>query len=236
MNKTIFFIILLLLITSVTATVQAQKEFGTWTNISVDKKLDKKWTIVAETELRTIYNVQLISRWSLGVEAEYKIIKPLELNFGYEFMNTLDEKYKNYQFRNRFKTDLTGKKKWRDFSFSLSEGLQFTTKNDSKRIQSDGIIDTYKINPALMWKNNFEVEYNIPKCKITPEFDFKTYYSLNNPDGNAFDKIRYTLSFQYKLNKHNNISLFGVYNEELGSDEADYSGKYNLGVKYTHHF
>lgn len=235
MKKTIFSI-LLLLISAVTITSQAQKQFGTWTNISIDKKINKKWNWGAETELRTIYGFQLINRWSIGVDAQYKISKPFEIGLGYQFMNTLDEKYENYQFRNRLMLDLTGKKKWGDFSFSLSEGLQFTTKNDSKRIMSDETIDTYKINPAWMWKNDFEVEYNIPKCKITPEFNFKTYYSLNNPDGNEFDKLRYILSFKYKLNKQNSISLFGVYNKELGSDGADYSGKYDLGIKYTHHF
>jgi len=211
----------------------AQTQFGTWSTIQLDKKINKKLSFNAETELRTISSYKLINRWSIGLNAEYKIAKPIEIGVGYQFMNVLDQKYLNYQFRNRFTADVTGKQKWGDFSFSLSEGIQLTTKNDSKRIK-DGIIDTYKTNPAVMWKNSLEAEYNIPKCKITPEFQFKTYYTLNDPDGNAFDKLRYTLTLKYKLNKQNRIGIFGVYNHELGEDDADYSGKYILGIKYAH--
>lgn len=213
---------------------QAQNQFGTWTSLTIDKKVDK-WTFEAETELRTISGLQLINHWHMGLGAEYKIIKPLKVGLEYQFMNVLDEKYNNYQFRNRFTGSITGTKRFGNFQFDLSEGLQVTTKNDSKRIKDNGTIDTYKVNLASMWKNSIEAEYNIPKCKITPEFEFKTYYSLNDPDGNAFDKLRYTLSLKYKLNKHNSINIFGVYNKELGMDEADYSGKYILGLKYSYH-
>lgn len=214
--------------------IQAQNQFGTWTSFTIDKKVDK-WTFEAGTELRTISGVQLINRWDIGLGAEYKIIEPLKVGLEYLFMNVLDEKYNNYHFRHRFTGSISGTKKFGNFLFGLSEGLQVTIKNDSKRIRDDGTIDTYKVNPASMWKNSVEVEYNIPKCKLTPEFKFKTYYTLNDPDGNAFDKLRYTLSLKYKLNKYNSINVFGVYNKELGTDEADYSGKYILGVKYSYH-
>ncbi|MGC3979411.1 MAG: DUF2490 domain-containing protein [Paludibacteraceae bacterium] len=226
--------ILLFFLPLMCLTLIAQSQYGTWTSFAIDKKVHK-WNFQAETELRTIYYARLINRWSLGIDAEYKIVKPIGVVFGYQFMNVLDQKYLNYQFRNRFTADIFGKQKWGNFSFSLTEGLQLTTKNDNKRIKKDLTIDTYKVNNAWMWKNGIEVEYNIPKCKITPEFDFKSYYTLNEPDGNVFDKLRYTLSLKYKLNKHNFINVFGVYNHELGEDDADYSGKYILGVKYTIH-
>jgi hypothetical protein len=229
-KKSVVIVVLLIICFS----IQAQNQFGTWTSFTIDKKVDK-WTLEAETELRTISGVQLINRWDMGLGAEYKIIKPLKVGLEYQFMNVLDEKYNNYQFRHRFTGSISGTKKFGNFLVGLSEGLQVTTKNDSKRIRDDGTIDTYKVNPASMWKNSAEAEYNIPKCKLTPEFEFKTYYSLNDPDGNAFDKLRYTLSLKYKLNKHNSINVFGVYNKELGTDEADYSGKYILGVKYSYH-
>ncbi len=229
-KKSVVIVVLLIICFS----IQAQHQFGTWTSFTIDKKVDK-WTLEAETELRTISGVQLINRWDMGLGAEYKIIKPLKVGLEYQFMNVLDEKYNNYQFRHRFTGSISGKKKFDNFLFGLSVGLQVTTKNDSKRIRDDGTIDTYKVNPASMWKNSAEAEYNIPKCKLTPEFEFKTYYSLNDPDGNAFDKLRYTLSLKYELNKHNSINVFGVYNKELGTDEANYSGKYILGVKYSYH-
>ena len=217
------------------ASLHAQSQYGTWTSISVDKKLNKKWTVGAETELRTIYYVRLINRWDLELNAKYKINKLFDASLSYQFMNVLDPKYLNYQFRNRVNADIEAGKKWGDFAFSLSEGAQVTTKNASKRLDDYGVVDTYKINPAWMWKNQLQIEYNIPKCKFTPGVEFTSYYTLNDPDGNAFDKLRYTLNLKYKINKHNFISVFGVLNQDLGSDAADYSGKYILGAKYTIH-
>lgn len=213
----------------------AQSEYGTYTSIGIDKKFGK-WKFGAETELRTIDYLNLIKRWSVELDASYKIAKPFSVNFGYQLMNVLDQKYLNYQWRNRFKLEAEGKKKWGDFSFSLSEGLQLTTKDDNKRIKDDGSIDTYAINPAWIWKNSFEIEYDIPKSKFSPGYEFQTYYELNNPDGNDFDKIRNTLFLKYKINKNNSFKIYGLINSELGTDEAEYSGKYILGLKYNYHF
>lgn len=226
---------LLILFVIVIGSNAQTNQFGTWSSIALDKKINKKWTVGTEAELRTIYGVRLINRGSFELNSEYKINKLLDANLSYQLMNVLDPKYLNYHFRNRFNADIKAEKKWGDFSFGLSEGVQITTKNASKRLDEYGIIDTYKINPAWIWKNNFETEYNIPKCKFTPGFGFSTYYTLNDPDGNHFEKIRYKINLKYKINKRNFINLFGVYNQELGTDEADYSGKYNLGVKYVIH-
>lgn len=229
-------IILLFFLLLASIKIQAQSQSGTWWSISADKELNKKWGIEAGTELRTIYFLRLINRWTLGAGINYKIAKPIKFGIGYQMMNVLDEKYLNYQIRHRFKADLSGRLKWNDLSFGLTEGAQLTTKNDSKRINDDGTINTYAINPALVWKNALTLEYNIPKSKLTPGYEFETFYQLNNPDGNQFDKIRNMLYFKYKINKHNSIKAFGLINQELGSDEADYSGKYILGFGYTYHF
>lgn len=231
-KKQIFtmFIILLLF-----TEVKSQSQYGTWTSFSFDIKA-KNWKFDAEAEVRTIYYVRLISRGSLALNAEYKIIKPLRVGFQYQLMNNLDEKYLNYQLRNRFTGYLEAKKKFGDFDFSLKESIVLTTKDESKRIRIDGSIDTYAINPAWKWKNTIGIEYDIPKCKLTPGFEFSSYFQLNNSDGNQFDKLRYSLSLKYRINKHNTIKAFGLINSELDNDDEEYSGKYILGFKYTYSY
>lgn len=212
-------------------TLMAQTgEFGTWTSVGIERKWDK-FDLGAETELRTIYGLQLIDRWSLGFDAGYKPLSFLKLSFGYNLMNVLDQKYSNYQFRNRFNLSATGKIKTGRLSFTLRERLQLTTKDESNRIKTDGTIDTYKINPALMWRNRLLAEYNIPNSKLTPSLSAESFYELNNPDGNSFTKMRYTLAMDYKLNKKNYLTIYGVYNNGLGTDDDD-SGKYILGISY----
>lgn len=207
------------------------ESYGTWTSMGVEKEY-KKWDFGAETELRTIYYTRLIERWSLGVNADYSLFKQLKVGVGYQFMNKLDQKYLNYSIRNRFNLGATGKLKLADFSFTLRERIQMTQKDDSKRIQDDGTIDTYSVNPEWSWRNRLAMAYNIPHFKVTPSFSVESFYQLNNPDGNTFDNMRYVLSFDYKINKHNNIEIYGVINSNLESDDA--TGKYILGVSYKH--
>lgn len=218
-------------------TIQAMaqnEQYGTWLSIGGEKKINK-WELSAETELRTIYYLRLVDRWSIGVSADYDLLKQLKLSLGYQLMNSLDydkDYVKSYFIRNRVNASATGKLKWGDFSFSLRERLQFTVKED--RLQTDGTYDDYKINPAWVWRNRLLVEYNIPKCKITPSLSAETFYDLNNPDGNAVENVRYMLSFDYKLNKKNHVELYGVVNSELNSDDSE--GKYILGLSYKHSF
>ncbi|MDD3077969.1 MAG: DUF2490 domain-containing protein [Paludibacter sp.] len=234
----ILFFVAILFLFPVFVTAQSES-YGTWTSVSYEKDL-KKLDIEAETELRTIYMVSLIDRWSLGISADYKLNKYLKVGAGYQFMNSLEYKtddngllisnfyVKNYFIRNRFNLSGTGKYKLDDFSFSLRERVQVTTKEERER--TDGTIDDYKVNPAWVWRNRFQLSYNIPHCKITPSASVESFYQLNNPDGNTFDNMRYILSFEYKINKHNYVELYGVVNSELDSDDA--SGKYILGASY----
>ncbi len=231
MKKTFYILLLLVILTGQKAI--AQQQYGTWTSIGIEKKVGK-WNFEADTEIRTIHYLRLINRWSIGLDAEYKIAKPIQIGLSYTFMNVLDQKYLNYQFRNRLNAGITGKQKWGNFDFSLSEGLQLTSKNASKRIDDYGNTDSYKINPALMWKNSVKAEFDVPKSRLTPGLELESYFELNDPDGNDFDKVRYSLFFKYKINKHNSVKLSGIYNNELGADVADYSGKYILDIKYSH--
>ncbi len=220
-------------------TFSQTSNFGTWSSIGIEKKITKKWNVETETELRTIggnnlYFVRLIERWNIGVTTNYDFNKNISLGVGYDFMNKLDTKYKNYQFRNRFNFAGTGKLKFYDFTFSLRERIQTTFKDDSKRLYSDGTIDTYKMNPEWSWRNRLKISYNIPNFKINPSISAETFYQLNNPDGNRFENIRYILSFDYKYKKRNLFEFYGVYNSELISEDS--FGRYVLGVGYKYSF
>ena len=101
-------ILLICLLLPISFLVAQSESYGTWTNLSVEKKLNKKWDIGAEAELRTIYYVRLIERMSLGVSADYDIIKGWKVGAGYQLMNRLDTKYLNYQLRNRANISTSG--------------------------------------------------------------------------------------------------------------------------------
>lgn len=225
--KTVLFTLLFI----ATITINAQdSQYGSIVSATVNKEFNQ-WELSSTLELRTIYYLRLVERASAELEADYKINKHFKIGLGYELKNVLDTKYDDYQIRHRGFVSAYAKQKWGDFTFSLREKFQLTTKDDSDRIDSNGEIDTYKMNPEAEWRNRFKVSYDIPHSHFTPAASIETFYQLNNPDGNELDNIRYNVSLSYKINKHHEVELYSIINKELISEDA--YGKYFMGIGYT---
>jgi hypothetical protein len=235
MNPGIKFFISSLFLLFCTICLSGQnKDFGIWSNIEVKKNIGDKFGLNGEFELRTRDNSSKVSRYSAGIGAEYDIFKFLEAGIAYKFIYFYDSKYTDYQPRNRFILYLQGKQKLGRFTFSLRERIQTTSKDESGRIKSNGNIDTYKINPELYWRNRIKVEYDIPSSRLTPYLSAESFYLLNNPEGNCFDDIRLILSFSYKINKHNRIELYTMYDHDISIDDP--AERYVLGFGYSFSF
>ncbi len=227
---------LFLLVSIVLAGVNVEAQdnvFNTWMTIDAGYKL-KKWELSAQTELRTLNVFERTNRLSLELDGAYRFNKYFTAGAGYMLMNFYDSKYDDYQLRNRFSAFANGKVKTGDFTFSLREKLQLTFKDESGRIDDEGAIDTYKINPGLTWRSRLKVEYNIPKSPVSPSFSFESFRQLNNPEGNVFDCLRYNLLFDYKINRHNKLELYGLLDHEINvSKPVD---TYVAGIGYSFNF
>jgi hypothetical protein len=232
MNYKISAFFLIFLMTSVTLWSQT-KDFGIWSSVGMDKKLGK-WNIGAEGELRTKDNSTEVNRWSLQLEASYRIIKLIQVGAGYEYIYFHDTRYLDFQPRNRSYAFVQGKYKIGDLTFSLRERLQVTKKDDSDRIKKNGEINTYQINPEWTWRNRLKISYDIPKFPVTPALSFETFYQLNNPDGNVFNKIRYSLSFSYNLTKHHQFEMYGLIDKQI--NESSRVTTNILGFRYNYSF
>lgn len=231
-DKTILTLFLFLLFQLLNA---QEENFGTRISLGCEKKLDN-WTFSAEGEVRTIYYVQLISRGSLQLAADYKIVKPISLGAGYEIMNFLDVKYKDYQLRNRAYFQASGKLEWNKFTFSLREKIQYTTKDDKDRIKPNGKIDTYRIDPSWMSRTRLKIVYNINNNPLSPFVCSELNYQLNNPDGNKIDNIKFMLGTSYKLNKKHVFELYLHANKNVNPEEEEEQSKFALGISYTFKF
>ncbi|MBP1616352.1 MAG: hypothetical protein H6Q14_179 [Bacteroidetes bacterium] len=231
-RKFVFFIAGMIF--AVLGMAQTTNDFGIWSSAGASKDLGNKWSVSGEIENRTRDNSSEISRWGVQLGAEYKLWKPLTVGLAYQFQYYHDMKYFDFQQRNRFIGYLQGKHKWNNFSFSLRERFQITTKDESDRIKASGKIDDYKINPEWIWRNRFKVAYNIPSCRFTPAFSIETFYELNNPDGNQFEGLRYTLSVEYKMSKRSSLELSGIYDKEVNTDEP--TNRTVIGIGYSHKF
>lgn len=220
----------LLMIISITSFAQDEK-FDVWSTIRLQKKW-YRWDFSAETELRSSGFYQHTDRLSLQGEACYDVKKWLKAGALYQVINFYDSKYDDYQLRNRFGAYVQGKKKWGGFTFSLQEQLQLTTKDESDRIKNNGETDTYKVNPSVVWLNKLKMKYHFTDCPLTPAFSAETFYQLNDPDGNTFTKIRYTLSLDYTFARRHHFEISGKLDNKLDNPE----NKYILGIGYTFAF
>ncbi|MFM2290534.1 MAG: hypothetical protein RIS29_347 [Bacteroidota bacterium] len=211
--------------------VDAQdNEYGVWTSFTLSKKL-KKWDLSSTAEFRTTEFLSDINRFSLDIDGGYNVFKKLKLGAEAKFIYFNDFKYDDYQPRGRYAVYGQGKWKLDRFNFSLREKIECTVKDVSDRIKSSGAIDTYKINPEWYWRNKLKIQYDIRSIPVTPSVSVESFYQLNNPSGNMFDEIRYTLSLQYRLSKKQSVEVFGLKAPELNVTNP--ATKYVVGVNYT---
>lgn len=185
--------------------------------MGVEKKVGK-WGFEGNAELRSKDNASVIDRWSLGVGASFRIVKPVTIGIGYDYISYHDVKYNDCQPRQRYLVYLQGSQKMGNFTLSLRERFQRTIKDESDRILASGGCDTYQINPEFVWRNRLRLSYDIPQCRIKPSFAVESFCQLNNPDGNRFNKLRNVLSFEYKLAKHHKVELFGQMDHQLNTE------------------
>jgi hypothetical protein len=232
MNCKTKFSLLIILIFPVLVCAQTN-EYGIWTSVGIEKKVGK-WDFSVDGEIRSQDVFQRTNRTSVSFEVSRSIVKWLKLGGSYQYMSFYDTKYADYQPRQRYNFFIQGKQDFGRFSFSLRERFQRTIKDESDRIKESGTYDSYKVNPEWTWRNRAKLSYNIPKCPITPSFSFESFYQLNNPDGNTFDQLRYTLTFSYKLNNQNTLEIYGLANKEINVSNPVKT--YVAGIGYTFSF
>lgn len=81
-------IILLLSLALLPMVSMAQTDAGLWTSIGVDKKINKKFSVGLEGEFRSRNDFKTADRWSVGLDATYKINKWLKASAGYSLLNS----------------------------------------------------------------------------------------------------------------------------------------------------
>ncbi|MDY6249251.1 MAG: DUF2490 domain-containing protein [Prevotella sp.] len=80
-------ITILMAVCLATMVARAQSDdFGIWTSIEVQKKIDKKWSAGFEAEFRLQDNAKELDRWTAGVGGVYKPTKWLKFEAGYKFI------------------------------------------------------------------------------------------------------------------------------------------------------
>lgn len=162
--------------------------------------------------------------------------------------------------RHRVTASLTGSVKWGRFKFSLRERYQFTHRmrsycdrtrwyydpfhkmfpedvpeyyldDDPESDDYSYMTDEKKAKSDHKLRSRLAVSYDIKKCPFEPFAEVEVYNELDNAF--AYDKIRYTIGTEYKINKEHKLSLYYRYQDYADVDEV--SG-HVLGVGYAFEF
>ena len=229
----------------------AQSESGLIVGIEAEKKIDKKWSVGVEADLRTRNNFQTMDRWSIGLGAGYKMTKWLKASAGYTLLNSNNREkisykasgdYNNWRpsywgVKHRVYGSLTDSYKFpNNLSLSLRERWQYTYRPektverwDFDNSQWEDKIRSGKGKSQL--RSRLQVEYDKKRALLTP------YASIELYNAWAIEKIRYTVGTDIRLTKQHHLGVFYRFQDMHNIDEDDYDpNMHYIGVGYTFKF
>lgn len=224
-------------------------DFGIWTSLGATKKLDKKWTVGLEAELRNRNDSKTISRWTGEVSASYKIQPWLKASAAYKLIDDNNREKITYHtdgsennwrpsywgLKHRVSLSLTGSVDLGGWSLSLRERWQYTYRPEKVTSRYDFDNEwwektTVKGKGKNVLRSRLQVEYNIPKCKIDPFAHVELFNAWN------IQKVRYTLGADWKLQKRHVVTAFYRYQDVNGDDDDNDPDSHILGLGYTYKF
>lgn len=162
----------------------SQEDFGTWTKISFDYKLNKKVSFVSKTELRTKDNSRTRNQFYTQLSTRYKFNKKLSINLAYR-LKSLNENY-GEEIQNRFHSDINYRSKIEDLSIYFRLRTQYNI--------------TYNSDNALYERTRLKLKYQFNK-KLSFFMYNEFYFLVNDTENNGFHKNRFGTGFEYKISK-----------------------------------
>ena len=178
--------------------VKAQEnDFGTWVGVELEKRITKKLRFEFEEEVRIFQNFSEIDRFATSFGGAWTFNQNLRAGAGYTWIYKNRVNKEQWEHRHRYQIYLRGRVKADRFTFTLRERFQSTFRDES--------IEGYRYNPRNYLRSRVKADYNIKGSKISPYTAAEIYYQLNNPEGNEFDKVRYTVGAGWPLS--GNLSM-----------------------------
>lgn len=166
------------------------QDFGTWTKINSDFKINKKTSFTNKIELRTLDNSSQISQFYTQFSLNKKLNKKLSTSFAWR-LRFLNKEY-SYLLANRFHNDLTFKHKISDLSlyFRLRTQINFSSNSTNEFYERTRAKLKYKINKKIAF------------------YAYQELYFLLSPSERYFyDKTRFGTGIQYELNKKTELEI-----------------------------
>lgn len=208
-------VLFLVCIFSISALGYAQdKDFTTWTNFKVGHKINSRFTVSANLEMRTEDDVHAIDRWGLALGGEYNALSFLKLELGYEthYRNLGGEGWK---FRHRYQFGATASYRYQWLKVSLRERFQQT-------------FDRGEAEARL--RSRLKLSCAPEKSIVAPYFSVEIYQSLDDASFWRATRMRYRPGVEIDLAKNWSLDAFYCYQYEKST------GKHIAGIEVGYSF
>ena len=189
--------------------VSAQnQDFGIWSGLKVNKKINKKLQVFGEVQGRFDQNASHFRSFYLQTGASYKFVKWYELGMKYRFTNFVEV------VTNRLDIDNTFKHKINNNSFEIR--LKYQKSFVTNEIKGDRF--------RVRFKYSFKVNKKF-KPYLKAQYFYTKVYNYSN-----WNQQRYSIGAVVRVAKKNYIDVF--YNYEFEHNVANPATQYVLGLKY----
>lgn len=189
-------------------------DFNTWTKFKVNYKIDSRFSVSGDLELRMKDDVSRLDRWGLTVGGSYRPCSFLNLGVGYEtHLRNLGDS--DWKLRHRYHISATANFRYQWLKVSLRERFQQTfDRGDSE----------------TRLRSRLKLSYAPTKGIVSPYFSVEIYQSLDDTSFWRADRMRYRPGVEIALAKRWSLDAFYCY------QYASSQGRYIAGIEVGYSF
>ena len=189
-------------------------DFTTWTKFKVNHKIDSRFSVSGDLELRMKDDVSRLDRWGLTVGGSYRPCSFLNLGVGYEtHLRNLGDS--DWKLRHRYHISATANFRYQWLKVSLRERFQQTfDRGDSE----------------TRLRSRLKLSYAPTKGIVSPYFSIEIYQSLDDAPFWRTARLRYRPGIEIDLTKRWSLDAFYCYQYESSR------GKHIAGVEVGYSF
>lgn len=167
-------------------------DFNTWTKFKVNHKIDSRFSVSGDLELRMKDDVSRLDRWGLTVGGSYRPCSFLNLGVGYEtHLRNLGDS--DWKLRHRYHISATANFRYQWLKVSLRERFQQTfDRGDSE----------------TRLRSRLKLSYAPTKGIVSPYFSVEIYQSLDDTSFWRADRMRYRPGVEIALAKRWSLDAF----------------------------
>ena len=189
-------------------------DFNTWTKFKVNHKIDSRFSVSGDLELRMKDDVSRLDRWGLTVGGSYRPCSFLNLGVGYEtHLRNLGDS--DWKLRHRYHISATANFRYQWLKVSLRERFQQTyDRGDSE----------------TRLRSRLKLSYAPTKGIVSPYFSVEIYQSLDDTSFWRADRMRYRPGVEIALAKRWSLDAFYCY------QYASSQGRHIVGIEVGYSF